>query len=193
MCFSFNIFLASASPRRSDILKQFKISFSLAVPSIEIDEVFIDNNPEQTVAENAYKKSITSVNEYKKTGLFLGFDTIVTIGGKILGKPTSKNDAIFMLQTLNGKKHFVYTGVCGINSQKNQILQEIACTEVTFRQLSKQEINNYITSGESMDKAGAYGIQGLGGSLIEKINGCYYNVVGLPVKETLKIINKYEN
>lgn len=185
------IYLASLSPRRSSILEQFKIEYTLAPPISDVVEETINGSPKDTVIKNAQKKALAAISSKSEFGLYLGFDTIVCVDDVILGKPKTKIEAKDMINSLSGKKHQVYTGVYGVSTDKSFVQESSAITEVTFRQLSKTEINNYIISGESMDKAGSYGIQGMGGSLIDKINGCYYNVVGLPVKETIEIIKNF--
>lgn len=106
-------------------------------------------------------------------------------------KPKNEEDAFSMLSSLSGNTHKVYSGICIINTEDDTVITDYDFTEVIFSELSERQIRNYINSGEPMDKAGAYGIQGLGGTFVEGINGCYYNVMGLPLNKLYKILAKY--
>ena len=174
------VYLASKSPRRQKLLKQLNINFKIL--SIEIDETV--NNGEKPV--NAVKRlSIEKLSEAKKSvnhGIIITADTIVVLDKKIIGKPANENDAIKILKKLSGKTHSVYTGFSIFNSAKETSITDYEKTLVTFRELTSEEIKDYVNTGSPMDKAGAYGIQDdFGAVFIEKINGCYYNVVGLPL------------
>ena len=118
----------------------------------------------------------------------LAADTIVVKNGQVLGKPADKHEAVQMLTFLSGDLHEVMTGICVINQETGQVWREVEITRVYFRSLTDREIKAYVASGEPLDKAGAYGIQGLGGLLVEKIDGCYYNVVGLPLVKTMQLL-----
>lgn len=183
-----NLILASASPRRSAILAQLGIPFC-----VEPSHVTEDGNgrppldwPRLFAEEKALDVSLS-----RPTDIVLGFDTLVFIDGKPLGKPKDKNDALRMLSALSGRSHQVISGVavaCG-----GKILSSGAeKTDVFFRSLDLSEIAEYIDSNEPMDKAGAYAIQGKGARFVESIHGCYYNVVGLPVTRTLKMLKNLE-
>ena len=114
----------------------------------------------------------------------------MTFNNRILGKPRDKNDAFQMLKSLQGRSHKVYTGITVINNNKNIAKQESVCTEVTFSEISDDELLKYIETGAPLDKAGAYGIQGKGGVFVERINGCYYNVVGLPLNRLRAVLEE---
>ncbi len=169
------LILASKSPRRKELLGFITNDF--IVVSEEIDEtVPEDMTPENAVLYLSRKKAELFQNS---EDVVIGADTIVVLNGKILGKPADEEEAFSMLKSLSGKEHSVLTGVTLISpSGKKSFYKE---TKVKFFELSDGEISNYIKTGECMDKAGAYGIQGFGSLLVEKIDGDYFNVVGLPV------------
>jgi septum formation protein len=126
-----------------------------------------------------------------KKGIIITADTIVVINGKIIGKPVDKNDAVRMLQNLSGSTHIVYTGFSVYNSVTDKTITDYEKTFVTFRKLKTKEIKEYVETGSPMDKAGAYGIQDdYGAVFIKKINGCYYNVVGLPLTKVFLTMNR---
>lgn len=174
------ITLASKSPRRRKLLKQLKISFKSI--SVETDEKVNPNEkPSDTVLRIANEK-LKKAREIIHEGLIITADTIVVLDNKVIGKPKSKKDAYNILRKLSGKFHTVYTGYSIFNCKTQKQITEFEKTKVKFRDLSDEEILEYIEGGSPMDKAGAYGIQDdIGAVFIEKINGCYYNVVGLPL------------
>jgi len=174
------VYLASKSPRRQKLLNQLNIKFKIL--NIEIDETI--NNGEKPA--NAVKRlSFDKLNEAKKNvnhGIIITADTIVVLDKEIIGKPADEKDAKKILKKLSGRTHSVYTGFSIFNSAKKTSLTDYEKTLVTFRELTNKEIEEYINTGSPMDKAGAYGIQDdFGAVFIKKINGCYYNVVGLPL------------
>lgn len=177
------IILASGSPRRSEILKLIGVDFRVVVSGE--DEKPTSTNPLNFPRENASIKAL-SVSK-NVSGIVLGFDTLVFLDGKPLGKPKSESDAVEMLKSLNGRGHKVITGVAVAQDGKLLAASEEE-TEVVFRNNSLQEIEKYVNSKDPMDKAGAYGIQTAGARLIKEIRGCYYNVVGLPVAKTLELL-----
>lgn len=179
------IILASGSPRRREILSQIGIKFRIVVSGD--DEKPTSKNPLDFPKENAAAKAL-AVSKKEPGALVLGFDTLVFLDGEPLGKPKTPEKALEMLQKLNGKGHKVITGVAiAKNGQVVDAQQEE--TEVFFRNNSLQELKDYVDSKDPMDKAGAYGIQTMGARLISRINGCYYNVVGLPVARTLDMLD----
>ncbi len=180
------IYLASASPRRKELLKQVGISFRV-VPST-VEEKITKEKPNEVVEELSYQKAVDVcgrlVAEGKEDFVVIGADTVVSAWGKILGKPADKTDAARMLKDLQGGSHQVYTGVTLAWKYKDMspmyaVFSE--CTDVTMYAMSDEEIQKYVDSGEPMDKAGAYAIQGLCAAHIQGICGDYNNVVGLPV------------
>jgi septum formation protein len=175
-----NLILASASPRRKELLELLQIPFEVIVSEVEeiVDEKL---HPAEMVQSLAQQKA-SNVAKTNQTSFVIGSDTLVVYGGRMLGKPTNKSEAIEMLQMLSGKTHDVFTGVAIINGEQVHSFYEK--TSVTFFSLSYKEIVDYVSTGEPMDKAGAYGIQGFGALLVERISGDYYSVVGLPVART---------
>lgn len=177
-----DIILASASPRRHEILS--KMGYSFRVVSANIDENTNAKNVADAVLETAKNKAM-AVAKIEK-GLIIAADTVVAIDGITLGKPKNKEEAFNMLTHLSGKRHEVYTGVCITDGKKTTGFYEK--TSVFFRSLQEFEIKDYINSGEPMDKAGAYGIQGRGALLVKKIDGDYLNVVGLPMTKLYTVL-----
>ena len=168
--------LASGSPRRLELLRQ--IGLEVDVYTSAFDEVSGDN-AEKMVAVNALGKGQVVVEQVGSEIPVIAADTMVVLENEILGKPFASNDAAVMLRKLSGRVNRVLTGVAVF--YKTQNLVEVVETKVWFRSLSEIEINAYVATGEPFDKAGAYGIQGRGAVLVEKIDGCYNNVVGLPL------------
>ncbi len=173
------IILASASPRRAEILKKLGLNFIIR-PSA-IDETTAAALPPAEYAVDLAKRKARAVAAELATGLVIGADTIVVLGNEILGKPASRNEACDMLRRLAGKTHRVFTGFALIDRPSNREGTGIEMTEVTFRALEEAEIVTYVRSGAAMDKAGAYGIQDASAVFAERINGCFYNVVGFPL------------
>lgn len=175
------IILASGSPRRKEILKQAGLNFKV-IPSKK-EEITSFTEPEKIVEELAFIKADDIKTQAPENSIIIGADTIVCNQGAILGKPKNKPEAIQMLLNLQGHEHSVYTGVCIILKQGNQIkVRKFAeLTRVKVASLSKEKIEEYCSTGEPMDKAGAYAIQGLFAKYIEGIVGDYYNVVGFPI------------
>ena len=178
--------LASASERRKDLLSRIVSNFEVKISNFDEEKVEVSTNIENYVKTLAEGKAKDVALNSDNDSIIIGADTIVVIGDNILGKPKDKNHAFEMLKLLSNNVHRVYSGVAVINNQKNIMKSECLYTEVYFSEISDDEIWRYIESGECLDKAGAYGIQGYGGVFAEKINGCYYNVVGLP----LNLLNK---
>ena len=182
------IYLASASPRRKQLLATLDVDFKQF--SVDADETPLESeSATELVTRLACLKAQTGVNLGYTDRPVLGSDTIVVLDGKALGKPLDKQDGIAMLSALSGRTHQVMTAIAIADS--SNMACELVTTEVTFKQLSKQEIENYWASGEPQDKAGSYGIQGLAGQFVTNINGSYFSVVGLPLYETKQLIDKY--
>jgi septum formation protein len=179
------LILASRSPRRSEILRQAGIEFIAKAADVD-ESVQSGENPENYVKRVAQLKALAV-----KAGprdIVLGADTVVVIDGDILGKPRDPTDAVRMLKSLADRKHEVLTGVCFRHS--NELIIDWAVTYVWVIPLTQGEIDDYVASGEPMDKAGAYAIQGLASKFIERIDGSYSNVVGLPVELVYKHLRK---
>ena len=178
----YRIILASGSPRRKEILEQVGINFQV-MPSKK-EEQLISREPEVMVSELARMKARDIAEQLQENVIVIGADTIVANAGKILGKPKDELDAVDMIMNLQGHSHNVYTGVCIIIKDGTgalQIEEFVECTKVHVSELTKEQAMDYILSGEPMDKAGAYAIQGRFAKYIRGIEGDYYNVVGFPI------------
>ncbi len=174
------IFLASKSPRRRKLLKQLNLKFKSF--SVDMDEKIHKNELPNKAVLRLSKEKLDLAKLKVKSGIIITADTIVVLNKTILGKPINKKDAFRILKLLSGNTHVVYTGYSIFNFSNGKTISEYEKTEVTFRELTDDEIKDYINGGSPMDKAGAYGIQDdFGAVFIKKINGCYYNVVGLPL------------
>jgi len=173
------LILASASPRRKHLLSQLGLDFTVE-PSGDEENIYA-NLPPDVIAVTLAENKARNVAGRHQDGLVLGADTIVVIDGRILGKPRDTGHAMEMLSRLSGRWHSVYTGLALIDAETGSQIKDFEESRVKFKNLSEREIKNYINTGEPLDKAGAYGIQGKGSLLVEKIEGCYYNIVGLPL------------
>lgn len=181
------VILASASPRRLALLQQ--IGIEAKVCPADFDEVSGSAvQAEDVVLANAIGKCKAVVKIKGDSLPVIAADTVVVAEGVILGKPQNEEDAVEMLKQLSGKTHKVMTGI--VVNYAGEMLAEVCETEVVFRELTDEEIKKYVATGEPLDKAGAYGIQGMGAVLVEKINGCYNNVVGLPLTRLQLILAK---
>ena len=181
-----HIILASASPRRKEILELADLKFDV-MPS-DAQEITTKTAPNEVVMELASIKAKDIYKKSEKQSMIVGADTVVAYQGQILGKPADEADAKRMLTMLSGQTHEVYTGVCVIEDEKIKTFYEE--TKVTFYEISDEQIDHYIKTGEPMDKAGSYGIQGKAAVFIKGIEGDYYNVVGFPIARFLQEITK---
>ncbi len=172
------IILASKSPRRKELLSRIKPEFECVEPNIKENNALDCDNPWLVAMENARLKA-ENVFASHSDSIVIGADTIVVLDGKVLGKPGDREDAKRMLKSLSGVSHEVYTGIYIKSGDKD--FQTYEVTTVFFSQMSDSEIESYVATGEPMDKAGAYGIQGLGSVYVKGIKGDFYNVVGLPL------------
>ncbi|QFH68764.1 septum formation inhibitor Maf [Enterobacter sp. E76] len=184
------IYLASGSPRRQELLTQLGVEFERIVTNVE-ERRQPQESAQQYVVRLARDKALAGVAQAPRDLPVLGADTIVILNGEVLEKPQSPDDACAMLHRLSGHTHQVMTAVAIADRQ--HIMDCLVVTEVTFRVLSQQDIAGYVASGEPMDKAGAYGIQGLGGCFVRKINGSYHAVVGLPLVETYELLSNFNS
>ena len=173
------IILASASPRRAELLRQIGVEFELS-PSKTAERPHPDEAPSDYITRIARAK-VVAVARKHEAGLVIGADTVVVLDGRLLGKPVDEAGAEDILRQLSGRWHAVMTGVALYDVATRQEVADFDKTLVKFAQLTDREIEWYVKTGEPMDKAGAYGIQGLGGLFVEEIAGNYYNVVGLPL------------
>ncbi|MDF2951707.1 MAG: maf protein [Anaerocolumna sp.] len=196
----YSVILASGSPRRSEILEQVGIEFS--VISSAIEEISTKNIPEEIVLELATMKAKDVAGQISEASIIIGADTMVALNGQVMGKPKDEEDAKDMLRKIQGKKHQVYTGVCviikEINRERNKkteqesekIISFTEKTEVWVYPMTEEQIEAYVRTGEPVDKAGAYGIQGKFAAHIEKIEGDYFNIVGFPVARFYQTLRK---
>ena len=186
------LILASKSPRRKKLLEQIGLTFK-TIPA-EIDENALPDGtpPDEYVKILSLRKAEKIAAAVETPSIILGSDTIVVLDGKILNKPIDPKDAFRMLNTLSGNTHTVYTGIALIDTGNSKVISDYKETKVTFRQLDEEEIWAYIDTGSPLDKAGAYGIQDdFGAVFVSHIEGCYYNIVGLPLEklyENLKML-----
>lgn len=187
------IILASASPRRKELLKQIGIEHDVIVSDIDESRP-CKQSPKLYVESLATMKAkaVAQDLKYKKEDiLVIGADTIVVLDNEILGKPKDSQDAKNMLGILSGKMHTVYTGVSIVNANNNYIESFVEGTKVYFREMTSKEIDDYVSTKEPLDKAGSYGIQGRGGVFIEKIEGDYFTVMGLPICKLYETLQKF--
>lgn len=180
------VILASASPRRAELLRNARIAFT--VEPAHVPEQPLPNEPPLQYAQRLAREKAFAVFERHPDNVVLGADTIVVADEHLLEKPLDRRDAARMLQLLSGRSHQVITGVCVVAAGFERTEPEI--TEVRFSTLSDDEITVYVATGEPMDKAGAYAIQGIASRWVERIDGCYFNVVGLPVPRVYRMLHE---
>ena len=184
-----DIILASTSPRRKELLGQIGLKdYRILSPDVEevLDEML---PPAQLVEGLSRQKALAVRGRVDEDDVIIAADTVVSLEGEVLGKPADEMDAFKMLSALSGNRHQVYTGLTVIRGE--QVVTEHEMTTVTFRDLDPEEIEYYIATGEPMDKAGAYGIQGIGALLVSGIDGDYFNVMGLPVYRLGRILAQF--
>lgn len=180
--------LASASPRRAQLLRQ--VGFAFDVCPSHVDEDFDHRDP-VTVAQLLAERKATAIANSWKNRIVLAADTIVVLDEHILNKPIDHSDARRMLEMLSGRTHQVFTGFCLMRMSDERKCTDIERTDVTFRTLSADEIESYINDGTCFDKAGSYGIQDASAIFVERIDGDFYNVVGLPITKIYTRLNEY--
>lgn len=181
-----SIVLASGSPRRREYLEAMGIEFTVEVA--DIDEQPLEGEPPDAYVLRMARDKALSIASRAGGSCVIGGDTIVCLGPRILGKPVDKDDAVRLLMSLSGKQHEVKTAICVVMLKKNILVSDLITTKVFFRNYSCSLARAYVETGESLDKAGAYGIQGKGAFLVRAIEGSYTNVVGLPVHELIEIL-----
>ena len=178
----YRVILASGSPRRKELFEQIGVTFEIKTSNKE--EVITSSNPKDVVKELSSMKAWDVAEGVEGPAIIIGADTVVAYNGKILGKPKDKADAVRMISDFAGDEHYVYTGVCILIKEADGAVREISFAEGTrvfVYGMSEQEIMKYVESGEPMDKAGAYAIQGKFAPYIKEIEGDYYNIVGFPI------------
>ena len=187
------IILASASPRRKELMTMASLSFDVIVS--DCDETIEYDGPEDMVRKLSLLKAKDVAEKIKKTEtkqhIVIGADTIVYFQNQILGKPKNEEDAFRMLQAMSGKTHTVYTGVTLIDSASGQTETFCETTKVEFYDVADEDIRAYIATGDPLDKAGSYGVQGRGCFLVKRIEGDYFTVVGLPIAHLLQELAKW--
>lgn len=185
----YKFILASKSPRRKELLQNIGMVFDVIESDFDENTISKDIEPKLYVQELAIGKASALLKNVPRKSLVIGADTVVCLDSKILGKPTDRNDAINMLKMLSGRVHQVYTGVCVARSDDGKIVSSYEKTDVYFDEICEKDIEHYVDNYSVLDKAGAYGIQEYAGVFVNKIDGDYFNIVGLPVHLLHKIIN----
>ena len=183
------IILASTSPRRQMLLRQVNIPFRV-IPPVVAEASPIGDDFARIVVTNAEAKAVSVLNQVNGQAV-LGADTLVELNGRPLGKPANRDDARRMLNELSGRDHLVHTGIALIDVKTGVRYCDSEITKVYFRNLTRVEIDAYIESGEPMDKAGSYGIQGRGALFIHRVEGCFFNVMGLPLAKLWELLLKW--
>jgi septum formation protein len=182
------IVLASTSPRRRSLLNQMGLSFTVADPGEVETSTALD--PSTRAAENASRK-VESVAADHPHSIIIGADTIVVLGGKMLGKPWSMTEARDMLRSLRGAAHTVITGLVVLDTNTGRTESRTVETRVFMRDIPDDEVEAYLSSGEPLGKAGGYAIQGSGAVFVERVEGCFFNVVGLPVPALYDVLKVF--
>jgi septum formation protein len=181
------IILASSSPRRKELLERLGLRFEV-IPSL-IDEIPLrDESPEDFALRASTEKALSVSRSLDSDSVVIGADTIVVIGGEILGKPKDEEEATIMLEKIAGREHRVITGFSIVKPKAEILYRNLVESRVKIKTLAPCEIEGYIKTGEPMDKAGAYGAQGIGAFMIEEIHGSYTNVVGLPLAQVIDVL-----
>jgi septum formation protein len=183
------IILASASPRRKELLEKIRLKFEIDPSDCE-EDINPEFDPQEIVQQLSIIKA-KSVAARHKNALIIAADTIGVMGDKILGKPHTEDEACKMLHEISGKSHLVITGFSILDTTTNKIVTGIVNTRVYIKKLTGQEIDAYVKTGEPLDKAGAYAIQGMGAVIVEKIEGDYYNVMGLPLHALTEALKEF--
>lgn len=183
------IILASASPRRRDMLKKTGLKFTLDASQYE--EKFRSGLGPRALARFLSLQKAQSVAARHRNALIIAADTFIFFKGGVLGKPHTKREALRMLKRLNGKMHMVITGFTIIDTESGKRMSRSAETRVYFRKLTRKDVRSYVASGEPLDKAGGYAIQGLGAVLVRKIEGDFFNVVGLPLSMVIQSLKEF--
>ena len=177
--------LASSSPRRSELLK--RMGFEFTAEPVGVNETFLHGTPPMQIVEQLSARKARAAAKLHPQDTIIAADTLVVLKGRILGKPKDAEMAKAMLKLLSGSVHQVYTGYTVISGK--QFICGHECTSVEFYTLSQKEIDSYVATGEPLDKGGAYGIQGKGALFVKRINGDFYNVIGLPIAKINRILN----
>jgi septum formation protein len=180
--------LASASPRRQELLSKIGVEFDVLPAAF--DESTVSGSPQEVARSLALEKAMAVAHNLRDS-LVIGADTIVLIGGQILGKPADEAEARTMLARISGRTHTVITGVALVHTASGRMAVDHEESRVHIRDLSPEEIAAYVRTGEPMDKAGAYAVQGIGSTIVDRIEGCYFNVVGLPMSRLAMMLKQF--
>jgi septum formation protein len=183
---SMRVILASKSPRRTELLKKIISHFEVEVSNIN-ENLNSELSPHELTIKLSQLKA-QNISQHINEGLIIGADSIVVLNDTILGKPKNFVEAVEMLNKLSGKTHQVITGFSVLKKAEQQLVSDYAKTDVKFRELTSQEIQQYIKENKPFDKAGSYGIQDEAGLFVEKIDGCYFNVMGLPITKLYLVL-----
>ncbi|SFG76418.1 septum formation protein [Desulfotomaculum arcticum] len=183
------IYLASSSPRRRELLGQIKLPHQIL--TMEVDETLPPGIPPAEQVLTLSRRKALAAAEKLDAGIVIAADTVVALDEIVLGKPRNAAEALDMLERLQGKAHEVFSGITLLKIPGNRVLSDYERTEVIMRRAGRAELARYIATGEPMDKAGAYGIQGLAAVFVTGIKGCYYNVVGLPVAKLVTMLREF--
>lgn len=183
------IVLASSSPRRQELLACLGLPFRIQVSNV--DETISDGIAPEEIVKTLSLRKANAVAKNLSFGLVIGSDTIVVLDGQVLGKPRDEEDAFRMLTSLAGREHEVYSGLAIVDVATGKIALDYSSTRVKMRTMTAEEIRGYIASKEPMDKAGSYAIQGLGSTIVERIEGDYFTVVGLPLNRLAQMLNQF--
>lgn len=189
-CDLLNFILASGSPRRRELLSRILKDYKVVKSNFDEETVRVTSNISDYVNNIALGKAKEVSDRSSKDSVIIAADTIVTIDEEILGKPKDSKEAFAMLRRLSGRWHRVYTSIVIINNNDKSIMTDVSYTDVLFSEITDEEIMEYIETKEPLDKAGAYGIQGIGAVFVEQIKGCYYNVVGLSLNRLNNMLKK---
>lgn len=187
------IILASASPRRREIFERMGLDFEIMIPEGCVEQK--SGDPVRLAERNSIAKAqdvLKKIGDRKGRYLISGFDTIVSFKRRILGKPLNIEEAYSFIDFLSGKVHRVISGICIVDSVTGRYESDIGITEVKFRSMEPEDIKSYLAREDVMDKAGAYNIGGAGALLVEKINGCFFNVAGVPVFKFIDLLKKFD-
>ena len=183
------VVLASSSPRRKELLEQIGLKFTVDAGEVN-EDISRKPNPTDLVKTISLEKATAAAARHPDS-IIIAADTIGVLGNKLLGKPRGAAEAVAMLHMMSGKCHSVLTGFTVLDAGDGRTVSKVVETRVYFKKLSPEEIENYVRSGEPLDKAGAYAIQGIGSSLIDRIEGDYYNVIGLPLYALVNELKKF--
>jgi len=186
-----DLILASHSPRRRELLKLIGHPFTCCTTTVD-ETPAEDESPGVHVTRLSELKAVTAGRTLDR-GIVIGCDTVVVLNGEILGKPRSRDEALDMLMNLQGRTHTVYSGFALYDVPTGRLMSDYETTQVTMRSITEDIFLRYIETGEPLDKAGAYGIQGYGAVLISSIQGCYFNVMGLPLSRLMEALYTFSN